>query len=295
MKFSRILFIPTIAYLVVLTIFPLFFSLGISFTDYSLGKAPHFIGFRNYVEFLGDPSFWRAVRNTLIIAIFAVGVEIVLGMLLAGLFRREWPGFGAMRIVLFIPMMLSPLVVAFFWKFLFDMMFGIIPYVEQMLLRPFGIEPGSWLTNPSRALAAIIIVDIWQWTPFVMLLVLAGLQTIPPELYEAATLSNASWWLKFKHITMPYLRFPILLVLLFRMIDTVKLFDTVYILTAGGPGDATVTLSLLTYRYGFMFYETGKAAALSWLIVVLINILAILTMRVMRVGRARPEGVAVGR
>lgn len=295
MKFSRILFLPTIAYLVVLTIFPLFFSLGISFTDYSLGRAPHLVGFRNYIEFLKDPSFWRAVRNTLIIATFAVGVELVLGMLLAGLFRREWPGFGIMRIIIFIPMMLSPLVIAFFWKFLFDRMFGLIPYLERLILNPFGIEPGSWLTNPSRALTAIIIVDIWQWTPFVMLLVLAGLQTIPPELYEAATLSNASWWLKFKYITMPHIRFPILLALLFRMIDTVKLFDTVYILTAGGPGDATITLSLLTYRYGFMFYETGKAAALSWLIVILINILAIVTMRVMRVGRTRPEEVLVAR
>jgi len=273
--------VPTIIFLVVMTIFPLIFSLGVSFTDYGLGRAPVFVGVRNYAAFLGDPLFWHAALNTLLITLGAVGIEVALGLALALLFMRPLPGGGLFRVCLFIPMMISPLVVGFFWKFMFDEIFGIVNYAIQSL----GGPSFSWLTHPTRALMAIIIVDVWQWTPFVFLLTLAGLRTVPQELYEAAGLEKASSWLQFRSITLPYIRFPLLLALLFRMIDTIKIFDLVYIMTGGGPGDATITLSVLTYRYGFMFYQVGKAAALSWLAVIVINILATVLIKLLATNR----------
>jgi multiple sugar transport system permease protein len=281
--FPWLLFAPAISLLVCLTIFPLLFSLGISLTRWQLGAAPSFAGLSNYGEFLRDPRFWFALRNTLIIVAGAVPIELLLGLVIAALFRAAPPRWQGLAILLVIPMMLSPLVVGFFWRFLFDQTFGLIGYATEALT---GARL-AWLTAPRRALAAICIVDIWQWTPFAFLLFLAGLQTVPPELLEAASLERASSWMRFRRIILPHLRFPLLFVLLFRTIDTVRLFDVVYIMTGGGPGDATVTLSVLVHRYGFMFSEMGKAAALSWLIVLVINILALLLIRLLGPARAR--------
>jgi multiple sugar transport system permease protein len=270
---------------VCLTIFPLLFSLGVSLTRWELGAPATFAGLSNYAEFLGDARFRFALRNTLIIVAGAVPVELFLGLAIAALFRASPVRWQGLAVALIVPMMLSPLVVGFFWRFLFDETFGLIGYATEALT---GARV-AWLTEPRRALAAICIVDIWQWTPFAFLLFLAGLQTVPPELLEAASLERASWWMRFRRIILPHLRFPILFVLLFRVIDTVRLFDIVYIMTGGGPGDATVTLSILVHRYGFMFSEIGKAAALSWLIVLVINILALLLIRLLGPARQAAE------
>jgi len=275
--FPYALLLPALVVLVALTIFPLVFSLGVSLTGYGLGRAAGFVGLANYAQFLRDPSFWLALRNTLVITVFAVGIEIALGVCLALLFRESLPGFRALSLFIFIPMMLSPLVIGFFWKFMFDSTFGVLAYFTTLLTG----RTVSWLTSPRLALAAIIVVDTWQWTPFAFLLTLAGLQTVPPQLYEAASLERASAWMRFRRITLPYLRFPLLLAVLFRTIDTVRIFDLVYIMTGGGPGDATITLSVLAYRYGFQFYEVGRAAAVSWLIVVLINLLVMVLLSFM--------------
>lgn len=270
--FPWLLFVPTLLYLLAMTVTPLIGSLVASFTNYSLGQSPRWVGVTNYRQFLADPGFWAAARNTAVLTVSAVSLEVVLGVCLAMLFSRPFPGSGFLRTVLFVPMMLSPLVVGYFWRFMLDGSVGVIP----QMLRPVAPGATTWLTQPGTALACIVAVDVWQWTPLVFLLTLAGLGAIPRELYEVAALQRASAWLQFTRITLPYLRFPLLLALLFRTIDTVKMFDLVYILTGGGPGDSTLNLSMLTYKTGFYFSEVGPAAALSWLIVALINVLAVL-------------------
>ena len=282
-RFRLLLFLPTILFLVGMTLFPLLFSLGVSVTDYQIGGTARFVGLANYRDLLADPRFWTAMGNTLLITLFAVAIEIAVGLGLALLFQRPLPGLGALRVVLFIPMMLSPLVIGYFWRFMFDETFGVISYVVAHLLG----HPIDFLTQPRLALGAIVLVDVWQWSPLVFLLALAGLGTVPPDLYEVAALQRAPAWMQFTHITLPYLRFPLLLALLFRAIDTLKMFDLVYILTGGGPGDSTVNLSLLTYRYGYTFSQVGRAAALSWLLVVLINVLAMLLIGALRKPQAR--------
>ena len=273
--FPRLLFLPTIIYLLLLTIFPLLYSLGVSFFQTAPGQPDQFVFLGNYGALLGDPTFHHALLITLIFVFVGVTVEIVLGIAIALIVDRRLPAMGLFRMIIYLPMMISPLVMGYFWRFMFETTFGVINHLVGLL----GIQPVHWLIEPTPALISILLVDIWQWTPFVVLLILAGLQTVPRELYEVATLDRASWWMQFRRITLSYLKFPILLALLFRTIDTLKLFDSIFIMTGGGPGDLTQNLSVMVYKIGFTYFQVGKAAALSWIMVILINILATILIR----------------
>lgn len=268
--FRRLLFIPTLGFLVLMTIFPLLYSLGVSLFNYTIGGKPNFIWFGNYATLFTDPSFWQVTWITIKITFFAVSIEMILGVSLSFALHQKLPGMPIFRLIIFLPMMLAPLVVGLFWRFLLDQTFGLVGYLTGLI----GLKPIPWLIHPQYALAAIVIVDVWQWTPFVVLLALAGLGTVPTDLLEAAELDRASLWMKFRHIYWPHLRFPLLLALTFRSIDTLKLFDTPFILTGGGPGNLTTTLSLLGYRFHFQFFQIGTAAAISWVVVIIINIVA---------------------
>lgn len=289
--FRRMLFVPTLVFLVLMTIFPLLFSLGISLFRYTVGGTPKFIWFGNYATLFTDPSFWEVTYVTVRVTLFAVSIEMILGILLGFALQQRLPGMVIFRLIIFLPMMLAPLVVGLFWRFLLDQTFGLVDFV----LSSVGFKPIPWLTHPSYALISVIIVDVWQWTPFVVLLALAGLGTVPPDLLEAAELDRASTWMKFKHIYWPHLRFPLLLALTFRSIDTLKLFDTPFILTGGGPGNLTTTLSLLGYRFLFQFFQISMAAAISWIVVIIINIVAnILVPQMQKTMRGSEEAVDTG-
>ena len=264
----RLLFVPTFGLLLLLAIVPLIFSLGISLFNYSIGSKPVWVGLGNYLNMFTDPQFWLATRVTVQFTIAAVSIEVVLGILFGFVMNQRFTGMGIIRLIVFLPMMLAPLVVGLFWRFMFDQTFGIVDY----LLTQIGLPAIPWLIDPFWARVAVVVVDVWQWTPFVTLLVLAGLGTVPTDLLEAATLDRASNWMKFRQIYWPYLRFPLLLALLFRSIDTLKMFDSPFILTGGGPGNYTSTLSILGYRHQIMFFNVGMAAAISWVVVIIINI-----------------------
>jgi multiple sugar transport system permease protein len=274
-SFPWLLILPTIALLVALTIFPLLYSLYISLNDYSLGGDRAWIWFANYRELLSDHVFWRKTWFTLEITFFAVAIELSLGLLCALVLNKRLPGMGIFRMIVYIPMMISPLVVAFFWRIMLDGSFGVFTYFADSL----GFNKPQWTINLTLAKASIVTTDVWQWTPFVILLMLAGLQSVPQQLYEAAELDRASRWMIFTRIMLPHLKTPIMLALLFRTIDTFKLFDSVYIITQGGPGDLTESLSLAAYNIGFEQSRIGMGAALSWLIVVAINILATILIK----------------
>ncbi len=271
----RLLFIPTFSLLVLLAIVPLIFSLGVSLFNYSLGSKAIWVGLGNYINLFTDPQFWMATKVTVQFTVVAVSIEVILGVLLGFVMNQRFTGMGIIRLIVFLPMMLAPLVVGLFWRFMFDQTFGIIDY----MLTQIGLPAVPWLIHPFWAQVAVIIVDVWQWTPFVTLLTLAGLGTVPNDLLEAATLDRASNWMKFRHIYWPYLRFPLLLALLFRSIDTLKMFDAPFILTGGGPGNFSTTLSILGYRHQIMFFNVGIAAAISWVVVIIINIVTNVLVR----------------
>ena len=289
--FVRLLYAPTLVFLILIAIFPLFYSLGVSLTNSTLGSEAKFIWFQNYGDLFTGGDLATAFVTTFKFAIFAVVIEMALGILIAFALNQKLPGIGIARVLVFLPMMLAPLVVGLFWRFLLDQTFGLVNWT----LTAIGLQPVSWFVVPSNAMAAIILVDVWQWTPFVILLALAALGTIPEELKEAAALDRAPIWMKFRQIYWPYMKFPVVLAFLFRTIDCLKMFDLAYVLTGGGPGDYTTTISLLTWRYALMFFKIGKAAAASWLLVIIISIIVNILLKVlMPAQKPREEAVSTG-
>jgi len=208
--------------------------------------------------------------TTAIFVVGAVGLQTILGFSIAFLISRRVRGRGAITTLFLIPMMLSPIVVGLFWKFMLDVQFGVV----NSFLDSLGLNRVEWLTSQRLALFSLVIVDTWQWTPFVMLIALAGLTAVPKYLYEAAEIDRASEWFKFRRITFP-LVWPLLLIaVMFRAIEAFRLFDLVYILTGGGPGGTTETLSYNVYKVAFFGFDTGRASAYGILMVIVVTIAA---------------------
>src|SRR5918994_5648945 len=263
---------PALALLLFLSVFPLLWALYLSFTNYSATRdAPaEWVGFGNYLDILTSSGVHERALTTLIYVVGAVGLQMVLGFTIAYLISRRSRGRGLMTTLFLVPMMLSPVVVGLFWKFMLDAQFGVI----NSLLGSLGFGQVEWLTSQRLALLSLVIVDTWQWTPFIMLIALAGLTAVPRYLYEAAEIDRAPEWFKFRRITLP-LVWPLLLIaVMFRAIEAFRLFDLVYILTGGGPGVSTETLSFHVYKTAFLGFDTGRASAYGILMVIVVIVLA---------------------
>ncbi len=268
---------PTLLVLIVMNVFPLIWSLGLSFTNYSslMSKRIAWVGFTNYSRILSDPFIWKYFQTTARFVIIAVGIEFLLGFGLALLLKEQFRGWGLVTTLILIPMMLSPVVVGLFWTFIMDANFGLLNFLLGLL----GFKKILWLTNPHLALYSVAMVDIWMWTPFIMLISLTGLLAIPQSLYEAADIDMASWWFKFRKITLPLVSPLLVLAVLFRVIDAFKMFDLVFIMTGGGPGDVTETISMSLYRLAFNKFKTGESCAMAYIILILIIALSNLLIR----------------
>lgn len=257
--------IPTLVFLILINIFPLFYSLILSFADYSAisGKPPIWIGIRNYRELLNDPHVWNSFYITLKYVIISVFGQLVVGFGVALLLNRKIPGKGVITTLLLLPMMMSMAIVGLFWKLLYSPSWGIINYL-------LGLGKFVWISNADVALLAIAITDIWMWSPFVMLLSLAGLSAIPQHLYEAASIDRASRWFTFRRITLPLVSPLLLIAVIFRTMEAFKTFDLAYIMTGGGPGTATELISIKLYNMAFPQWQTGKSAALAYIVLIVI-------------------------
>lgn len=256
-----LLLAPAVLVLAALTAFPTFYMFTVSLQRFNPQNpaASEFIGLGNFVRLLGDDNFHNAFVNTLLFVGIAVTVEFGLGLGFALLVDRYLRRLSAIRTILLVPMLLPPIAVAITWKLMYQPQFGVINDVLQRL----GIEPLLWASGAETAMLSIVLVDIWEWTPFVFLMVLAGLAGLPEEPYEAAELDGASAWQKFRDLTWPFLRPVITVTILFRVMDAFRLFDQVYILTQGGPAAVTETLSFYIYKVAFRFFDIGYAAAIS--------------------------------
>jgi len=220
-----------------------------------------FVGFGNYLDILRDDRFQNALKVSGTIALWSIVAELVLGMIIALAIHREFTGRGMVRAAVLIPWALTTVVSAKMWQLIFQTDFGI---VNRILgdLRLIG-KPVPWLASPDFAIWALIGAEIWKTTPFAALLLLAGLQLIPSDLYEASALDGASAWRTFWHVTLPLLRPTLLVVLLFRFIDVARMFDLPFVLTGGGPGFQTETLTMYTYRVLFQNLSFGMGSALA--------------------------------
>ncbi|WP_313996537.1 sugar ABC transporter permease [uncultured Paenibacillus sp.] len=276
--FKYYLFVPTLAILIFMTVVPLAFSLITSFTGYKATETGSFVfnGVDNFVRAWGDTNIRAAFRNTLTFVFFSVGIEFVLGMALAVLLNRQVRGITFIRTFLLLPMMVTPVAVGLLWRWMFNTDYGLINYFAGAW---FGADPVNWLGEYLYAMPVVILVDVWQWTPFVVLSLLAGLQSLSSEPFEAGNIDGANAWQIFRYITLPQLKSVILVVLLIRTIDSFKSFDVVWILTNGGPGVSTELFSSQIYRIAFKFWETGYASAVSWVFLIVVMVITSLFIR----------------
>lgn len=267
---------PLLVFVVAVAIYPLLFSFRISFFKYRLtdpNQVQTFVGVDNYLRALQDPTVLTALRVTLIYVAGTVIIELLLGLALALLLASEMRTTRFVRSFLLVPMALPPLVVGLVWKSLYNADFGVIPYY----LKQMGVSVGRGpLAEPAWAMPAVILIDVWQWTPLLMIIFLAGLKSLPTEPYEAAYADGATRWSRFIHITLPLLKPTILVALLLRTMQSFKVFDTIYATTGGGPGSTTTVLNFHIYTVGMTFFDMGYAASLANVLLVIIAILSAL-------------------
>lgn len=256
-------------WLLLLAMFALPIGVGIylSFRSDKIGSfvPGRNVGLNNYRREVGAGTFREALETTLIIAGLGIVIQVPAGLGLAAMLHRNLRGTRLFRSVLLLPMLLTPVAVGLMWRFMFDTDLGVINW----LLETLHLSRINWLGDRPSAIIAVVLVDSWQSIPFVMLLCLAGLAGLPTSPIEAAQVEGASPFQIFRHVTMPLLRPVLLVVLLIRLIDVLKIFDIIFILTRGGPGRATQTVGILTYNTGFSFLETGRAASLGVALTVL--------------------------
>ncbi len=270
-----ILFVlPALVLLLAITIYPLIRTVILALSSQELTVSPDvtWAGLDNFVKILtADPRFWSAIQNTLYLVLVGVGTELVLGVGLA-LMLNEMGRTRSFWISLFlIPVMIAPVVAALQFKVILSESFGPINFFIKTLT---GAEGPAWLADPHYALFSIMLIDVWQWTPFMLLISLAGLQSISVELLEAAEVDGATYWDSFWRVKLPLL-LPVLVIgILIRVMDTFKTFDMVFLLTGGGPGNATETIAFYTYLNGFKFFSMGYTAAMAFIQLVVIIIVS---------------------
>jgi multiple sugar transport system permease protein len=273
-----VLLAPTIAVLFALSIYPLIYSVKVSLLVES-GTGPQF-SLGNFTRLIGDSFFRSALVHTLIYSFAALTIEFFLGLGLALLLNSALRGRNVFRALLLVPMMLPAVVVGVIWRLLLNPNYGPI----NSALRLLGVNTDvlTWTASPKLAMLSVIVVDCWQWTPFMFLVLLAGLQAIPLEPYEAALIDGSTPWQTFRHITLPLLKPAILIALLLRTMDLLRVFDQIFIITEGGPGFATETLSLYIYRTAFRFFDFGYAAALSFVLLAITNVISLVYIRLLQ-------------
>lgn len=262
---------PAVVYLLLLSVFPFIYSVYLSLHDARLTRMDRmlYIGFENYERLLSDPLFLQALQNTAVLTVSSIALEVVFGFFCAKVFLslREMRTGQVLRSLAIVPMMITPICVGLMFSYILNPTLGVANY----LLGEIGIEGPAWFGDPTFALPTVILINAWQWTPFMMLLILAGLVSIPSSLYEAAELENARWHHIARYIELPAIRDVLLIGIILRVIDNLKLFDLVYVTTRGGPGDSTELLTFFAYRQDFRFFQVGYGSAAA-VIILLISI-----------------------
>jgi multiple sugar transport system permease protein len=267
-NFKWLLVAPAVILILALTVYPLLFSIWVSFVNYDFAIPGHaFVGQQNFERVIADPVARSSVGVTVLFTVANVSLEFLLGLGLALAMTRTFRGRGTIMAVLIVPLFISPVIVGQFWALLLQQPFGPTNYILSQLLG-HDVQIG-WLTEAPWNFIAIILADVWQWTPFIFVILLAGLTAIPPNLYEAAELDGVNAWQAFWSITVPQLAPMILLAVTFRLLDAVKIFDVIFMITGGGPGTRTYTSSFYLYQIGFQQFHLSQATAGSWIFLAL--------------------------
>lgn len=279
-KFQLYMYVvPSLLIITVVTVFPLLYTFFLSFQSYDLARPNDnaFVGLSNYKEMVSEPLVTSAIWNTIIYTVLSVTLSLIIGLALAMLVKEIRKGKSILRTLFFMPMLLAPVVVGVMWRFLFNYELGIVNHILTVI----GFEKVDWLGTPSLAMFSIIFVDVWQWTPYVFLVLLAGLESLPQEPFEAAEIDGASKVQTFRFLTIPYIMPLILIATIFRVTWAFRGFDSIYTLTQGGPGTSTETLAMSVWRLAFVRLDVGLASAVSVVMFVILTLFSLILLRQM--------------
>ena len=277
-RIALFLVLPTLIILIGLAIFPLGWAGVLAFRVENLFRPDigKWVGLRNFKYLLTDDTFWKSIRLTLVWCLCVVSIQMVLGFMFAMMLDTRARVVGLLRTLIVIPVFISPIAMGLTWQFMFEPVTGVINYFLELL----GLPGGTWHTSTDTALMAVMIADIWQWTPFVTLILLAGMQGISPEVIEAARLDRVRGWKYITKIVIPLIWPVVMVVLLLRVVDSIRIFDLVFVITRGGPGTATLVASVYDYTI-FQAGRLGVMAAYGFLILIVINLVVILFLRLL--------------
>jgi multiple sugar transport system permease protein len=262
--------VPAIVVVVAVIVFPWVFTIWMSLHEWKVGSPTVYVGLANYIRMGSDPRFLDAVWHTLTYTILSVVLPLVFGTFAACIFHARFPGRGFLRGIFIMPMMATPVAIALVWTMIFHPQLGVLNYVLSLV----GIPAQLWVFHPDTVIPSLVLVETWQWTPLVMLIVLGGLAAIPSEPYESALIDGASVIQTFRHITLPLITPFLFIAAMVRMIDAVKSFDIIFAITQGGPGTASETINLYLYSVAFAYYDVGYGSAIAVVFFVLIVMLA---------------------
>ncbi|MEV8136746.1 carbohydrate ABC transporter permease [Microbacterium aurantiacum] len=277
---------PSVAIFAVVLVFPLLFIVNLMFKRESLTRPANngYIGIDNFVRLAGDERFWAALLQSGVFSAVSLAVSIPVGILIALLINRKLRGHGLLRIVLIVPMVLAPLVVGAVFRFMFDSD-GFIGWA----LSTVGIDAPSFLSLPGVSLVTVAVVDAWQWTPFVAIVVAAAMETVPQNVMEAARLDGANAWQELWHFVLPQIRPLLVLVALIRFMDSFREFDKLFIMTNGGPGTTSETLPIYLWRQAFQYLDMGYAAAVGFVVLIVISIVCSFIVKFFRASKGVSE------
>ena len=263
---------PAVVTLFLIVIIPIVFNLYLAFNKWTIGLGqPRFIGLGNFIELLSDERVLNGVKVMIYFSGLSLSLEMVLGLLIAVYFNRQFKGSEIVQAIYILPFAATPVAVALIWRIMLNPEIGVMNY----LLRSVGLPGSLWVSSPLTVIPALVMVDVWKWTPMITLIVLAGLKSLPHEPYEAARVDGANALQIFWYITLPLIRPVLIAALMLRSLDNLKEFDMIYTITQGGPGIASETLYLYSYNVGFSFFKAGYGSALMvvvFLIVLVFNV-----------------------
>jgi multiple sugar transport system permease protein len=271
-KYLNIIFpAPTVIILFIIVIFPIIYNIYMSFNKWKIGLGdPEFIGLQNYIDAFSDPRFWNGLKVMIYFSGLSLSLEIILGLLIAVYLNREFKGADFVQTVYVFPFAATPVAIALIWRILLNPQIGALNYLLSLV----GLPPSLWISSTKTVVLSLVMVDVWKWTPMITLIVLAGLKSLPQDPYEAAIIDGANTPQVFWYITLPMIKPILITALVLRSLDNLKEFDIIYTITQGGPGNASETLYLYSYKTAFSFFNGGYGSTLIifvFLIVLIFN------------------------
>jgi multiple sugar transport system permease protein len=262
--------LPAMIVILAVIVFPWIFTIWMSLHEWKVGSPTTYVGLANYFRLPNDPRFVEAVGTTLVYTVLSVLLPLVLGTFAAVVFNMRFPLRGFLRGLFILPMMATPVAIALVWTMMFHPQLGVLNYLLSLV----GLPPQLWVFHPSTVVPSLVLVETWQWTPLVMLIVLGGLAALPTDPYESAYIDGATQWQAFRYITLPLVTPFLFIAAMVRMIDAVKSFDIIFAITQGGPGTASETINLYLYSVAFAYYDVGYGSAIAVVFFALIVALA---------------------